>query len=34
MPNRAIAPPEFRAAAEQLKMSPAILSGGFAFLTA
>lgn len=33
MPNRAVTPPEFRAAAEQLRLSPAILSGGFAFLT-
>ena len=33
MTKRAIAPPEFRAAADQLKMSPAILSGGHVFLT-
>ncbi|WP_164985699.1 hypothetical protein [Bosea sp. Tri-44] len=33
MPKRAVTPSEFRAAAEQLRMSPAILSGGFAFLT-
>jgi len=33
MTKRAVTPPEFRIAAEQLKLSPAILSGGFAFLT-
>ena len=33
MAKRAIVPPEFRAAADQLRMSPAILSGGHAFLT-
>ena len=33
MTRRAIVPPEFRAAAEQLKMSPAILSGTHLFLT-
>lgn len=30
---RAIVPPEFRAAAEQAKMSPAIVSGDHVFLT-
>lgn len=33
MIKRAIVPPEFRAAAEQLKMSPAIVSGDHVFLT-
>lgn len=33
MAKRAIFPPEFRAAAEQLKMSPAIMSGDHVFLT-
>ncbi|UUX48842.1 RidA family protein [Nisaea acidiphila] len=33
MRKRAIVPPALRAAAEQLKMSPAILSGGHLFLT-
>lgn len=33
MTKRAIVPPELRAAAERLKMSPAILSGGHVFLT-
>ena len=33
MTKRAIVPPEFRAAAEQLKMSPAIVSGDHVFLT-
>ena len=33
MAKRAIVPPEFRAAAEQLRMSPAIVSGGHVFLT-
>ncbi len=33
MTTRAIVPPEFRATAEQLKMSPAILSGDHLFLT-
>ena len=33
MAKRAIVPPEFRAAAEQLKMSPAIVSGDHVFLT-
>ena len=33
MTKRAIVPPEFRAAAEQLKMSPAIVSGQHVFLT-
>ncbi len=32
MTKRAIIPPEFREAAEQLKMSPAILSGNHVFL--
>jgi enamine deaminase RidA (YjgF/YER057c/UK114 family) len=33
MTKRAIVPPELRAAADQLKMSPAIVSGGHVFLT-
>ena len=33
MTIRAIVPPEFRAAAERAKMSPAIVSGGHVFLT-
>ncbi|WP_119165962.1 RidA family protein [Algihabitans albus] len=33
MTTRAIVPPEFRAASEHLKMSPAILSGNHLFLT-
>ena len=33
MNKRAIVPPEFRAGADQLKMSPAILSGTHVFLT-
>lgn len=33
MTIRAIMPPAFRAVAEQLKMSPAILSGGHLFFT-
>jgi len=33
MNKRAIVPPEFRAGADQLKMSPAILSGDHVFLT-
>jgi len=33
MAKRAIIPPEFRAAAEQLKMSPGIVSGDHVFLT-
>lgn len=33
MANRAIIPAEFRAAAEQLKISPAIISGNNVFLT-
>ena len=33
MTRRAIVPPEFRAAAEQLKVSPGILSGTHLFLT-
>ena len=33
MTKRAIVPPQFRTAAEQLKMSPAILSGSHVFLT-
>lgn len=33
MSKRVIAPPEVRAAAERLRMPPAILSGGFLFLT-
>ena len=33
MAKRALFPPEFRAAAEQLKMSPAIVSGNHVFLT-
>jgi len=33
MAKRAIVPPEFRAAAEHLKMSPAIVSGDHVFLT-
>ncbi len=33
MAKHAIVPPELRAAAEQLKMSPAIVSGGHVFLT-
>lgn len=33
MTKRAIVPPEFQAAAEQLKMSPAIISGDHIFLT-
>lgn len=33
MAKRAIFPPEFRAAAGQLKMSPAIVSGDHVFLT-
>ena len=33
MTKRAIVPPELRAAAEQLKMSPAIVSGSHVFLT-
>ncbi len=33
MPKRAIIPPDFRAAAEQLKMSPGIVSGDHVFLT-
>ncbi|HEY8381406.1 MAG TPA: RidA family protein [Microvirga sp.] len=33
MPKRAIVPPQVRAAAEQLRMSPAILSGQHVFLT-
>lgn len=33
MTKRAIMPPEFRAVAEHLKMSPAILSGNHVFLT-
>lgn len=33
MTKRAIIPPELRAAAEQLKMSPAIVSGEHVFLT-
>ncbi len=33
MAKRAIIPPEFRAAAEQSKMSPAIVSGDHVFLT-
>jgi enamine deaminase RidA (YjgF/YER057c/UK114 family) len=33
MARRAIVPPEYRAAAEHLKMSPAIVSGDHVFLT-
>ncbi len=33
MSKRAIVPPQVRAAAEELKMSPAILSGDYLFLT-
>lgn len=33
MAKRLIAPPEFRSASDELKMSPAILSGDFVFLT-
>ncbi len=33
MSKRLVAPPEVRAAAERLKIPPAILSGGFLFLT-
>jgi enamine deaminase RidA (YjgF/YER057c/UK114 family) len=33
MAGRAIVPPEFRTACEQLKMSPAIVSGNHVFLT-
>jgi enamine deaminase RidA (YjgF/YER057c/UK114 family) len=33
MAKRAIVPPEFRAASDQLKMSPAIVSGDHVFLT-
>jgi enamine deaminase RidA (YjgF/YER057c/UK114 family) len=33
MAKRAIIPPEFRAAADQLKMSPGIVSGNHVFLT-
>lgn len=33
MAKRAIVPPAFRETAEQLKMSPAILSGGHVFFT-
>jgi enamine deaminase RidA (YjgF/YER057c/UK114 family) len=33
MAKRAIIPPEFQAAADQLKMSPAIVSGEHVFLT-
>ncbi len=33
MTTCAIVPPEFRAAADQLKMSPAIMSGNHVFLT-
>jgi hypothetical protein len=33
MEKRAIIPPEFRAAAEQVKMSPGLLSGNYVFLT-
>jgi enamine deaminase RidA (YjgF/YER057c/UK114 family) len=33
MAKRAIIPPEFRAAADQLKMSPGIVSGDHVFLT-
>jgi len=33
MTKRAIIPPDFRAVAKQLKMSPAILSGNHLFLT-
>lgn len=33
MTKRAIVPPEFRAAADQLKMSPAVMSGNHMFLT-
>jgi enamine deaminase RidA (YjgF/YER057c/UK114 family) len=33
MAKRTIIPPEFRAAADQLKMSPAIISGNHVFLT-
>jgi enamine deaminase RidA (YjgF/YER057c/UK114 family) len=33
MVKRAIIPPEFQAAADRLKMSPAIVSGAHAFLT-
>jgi enamine deaminase RidA (YjgF/YER057c/UK114 family) len=33
MTRRAIVPPELRAAADQLKMSPAIVSGDHVFLT-
>jgi enamine deaminase RidA (YjgF/YER057c/UK114 family) len=33
MTKRAIVPPEFRAAADQLKMSPGLLSGNYVFLT-
>jgi enamine deaminase RidA (YjgF/YER057c/UK114 family) len=33
MAKRAIIPPEFRAAADQLKMSPGIVSGDYIFLT-
>ena len=33
MAKRAIVPPEFRAAADALKMSPAIVSGDLVFLT-
>ncbi|WP_375596269.1 RidA family protein [Algihabitans albus] len=33
MTKRAVVPPAFRAAAEQLKMSPAIVSGQHVFLT-
>jgi len=33
MSKRAIIPPEFRATADQLKMSPAIVSGDHVFLT-
>lgn len=33
MSKRAIVPPEFQSACEELKMSPAVLSGDFVFLT-
>lgn len=33
MTTRAIVPPEFRAAAEKAKMSPAVVSGNHVFLT-
>lgn len=33
MIKRAIVPPEFRASAERLRMSPAILAGRYVFLT-